>query len=200
MTKKDELVALISEDIVKLKYLPEEKLSEEKLSKIYGVSRAPIHDAIIELSKRGLINIVPHSGSYVSKINSKRLKDIYRIRYLLEVEACKEGFEKITKNNMTELDKVFKLLKKSNKSEDIFRADNLLHQTFYEASGNDLIKEIISVYDYELNRMRNSNILSKERKKSSKEEIIKIYNALKNKNKKETLNALKEHLRNIENY
>ena len=200
MSKKDELVALIGEDIVKLKYLPDEKLSEEKLSKIYGVSRAPIHDAIIELSKKGLINIVPHSGSYVSQINTKRLKDIYEIRHLLEIEACKKGFANINDEKINELDKAFSKLEKSNKIDDIFFADNLLHETFYEASDNKLIKEIIDMFNFELDRMRNSNILSKERKKASKEEIIKIYKALKRRNKKETLSALKEHLKNIESF
>lgn len=61
-----------------------EKISEQQLAEVLGVSRTPIREAIRRLSENGLVNLNPRTNATVSIITNKEAIDISKVRNVLE--------------------------------------------------------------------------------------------------------------------
>src|SRR5687767_15504799 len=64
-----------------------EPLSENALAKALGMSKAPIRAAMSELRLKGLVEVVPQSGTYVFSPTRQDIEDLCDFRFLLEGEA-----------------------------------------------------------------------------------------------------------------
>jgi GntR family transcriptional regulator, rspAB operon transcriptional repressor len=74
----------IKDNIVSLDLEPGSMVSESKLSAELGVSRTPVHEALIELSKSNLVEVYPQKGSFISLIDSKLVDEVRFLRLVLE--------------------------------------------------------------------------------------------------------------------
>ena len=70
----DSVYEQLLEEILTLQYLPGEKLSEILLAEKYGVSRAPVRNALGRLEQDGLVRIKPQSGTIVSEISIQKAR------------------------------------------------------------------------------------------------------------------------------
>ncbi len=71
--------------------LPGTFLNEEKLSQWIEISRGPIREALSKIEKEGFVTIIPNRGTMVSNITVLEIKDIFKIRKLLEPVAVKDS-------------------------------------------------------------------------------------------------------------
>jgi DNA-binding GntR family transcriptional regulator len=58
--------------------------SENVVSKNMGISKTPVHEALLELSHKGFIEILPKKGFLVKDLSEKEVRDIYGFRLALE--------------------------------------------------------------------------------------------------------------------
>lgn len=63
---------------------PGTKLAEERLSDIFGTSRARIREVLTQLANQRVVEIVPHRGAHVAKPTVEEAKDIFEARRLIE--------------------------------------------------------------------------------------------------------------------
>lgn len=82
---RDEIVRVLEHEIATAKLKPGERLDERVLAARFGVSRAPVRDAIGRLASLGFIVVKPRSGSYVNSLSASE------VLQLLEVMAGVEG-------------------------------------------------------------------------------------------------------------
>lgn len=80
----------IKDKILHLEFKPGRSISTASLASALGVSRTPVHDAIMKLANENLIDVFPKSGSRVSLIDIKRTEDERFIRKSLELHAIRE--------------------------------------------------------------------------------------------------------------
>jgi len=64
-----------------------EPLSEIALAKALGMSKAPVRAAMSELRLKGLVEVVPQSGTYVFSPTRQDIADLCDFRFLLEGQA-----------------------------------------------------------------------------------------------------------------
>lgn len=64
-----------------------EPLSENALARALGMSKAPIRAAMSELRLKGLVEVVPQSGTYVFSPSRQDIEDLCDFRFLLEGQA-----------------------------------------------------------------------------------------------------------------
>ena len=69
---------------------PGTPLSEAKLSDLFQVSRTPVREALFLLSQNGFVDIQPQVGTFVSKIDIKRIREIQYLRYYMETPVLTE--------------------------------------------------------------------------------------------------------------
>lgn len=61
--------ARLREDILCLKLAPGEPLDETSISRVFGLSRSPVREAIVRLASEGLVKTLPNKATVVAPLN-----------------------------------------------------------------------------------------------------------------------------------
>ena len=88
------IYSVLRQDIVALRLMPGEKLSENELAVRFGTSRAPVREALIRLVDDGLIEVRPQRGSFVTRISLRAMERARLVREALEVAIIRRAAEK----------------------------------------------------------------------------------------------------------
>jgi DNA-binding GntR family transcriptional regulator len=80
-----------------------ERIFENEVADMLGVSRVPVREAVRRLQQDGLLEVKPRSGIYVTSISPAEVDDIYRIRGALEGAAAGMAAERITDAELRDL-------------------------------------------------------------------------------------------------
>ena len=75
--------------IRELEMQPGSRLQKNEIGLEFGVSRAPVSEAIAWLAEEGLVDVYPQSGSFVAPIRPEDIREALLIRTGLEVEAAR---------------------------------------------------------------------------------------------------------------
>jgi DNA-binding GntR family transcriptional regulator len=191
-------------EILEMRFLPGEKISEAQLATKYNVSRAPIRDAIRSLEQERLVIVKPQVGTIISPVSLDKAVDICQIRLLLEPHAACISAETIPNEDLAKLEVSFNSIAKLNikpeeKKSLIFETDLNLHKTIWKFSGNDEIYRILNGYLGQMGRIRLTTAELASRLSPSVKEMFKIFTALKTRNPKAAQSAMYTHIFNIKN-
>lgn len=116
-----------------------EQLSETQIANALGMSKAPVRAAFMELKDKGLVTIVPQSGTYVFSPSPEDVRRLSHFRALLEIEAVREATRSPAPRLFTKLDDAIARMKRARgaKDWDAYRkADSSFHIALMEESGN----------------------------------------------------------------
>ena len=116
-----------------------EPLSETQIAKALGMSKAPVRAAFMELRDKGLVTIVPQSGTYVFSPTAEDVRMLSHFRALLENEAVQEAISRNPARLLAKLDAAIVRMKRAVTAQDweIYRkADSAFHIAFLEESDN----------------------------------------------------------------
>lgn len=128
-----------------------EPLSENDLAKALGLSKAPIRESLYELRLRGLVVVVPQSGSYVFSPTAEEIGELCDFRSLLETHAMHASMQNNARLLIAELSRIVREIKRSHSKGDIFQSkclDTSFHCTFIRHSGNRyLVQSYANIQD-----------------------------------------------------
>jgi DNA-binding GntR family transcriptional regulator len=116
-----------------------EPLSENDLAKALDVSKAPIRQSLNELRLKGLVVVVPQSGSYVFSPTREEIEELSDFRLLLEQRALVLSMENAAPAMLRSLKKIVDRMRDAYQASDIFQSkllDTEYHQTFINYSQN----------------------------------------------------------------
>lgn len=88
-TGRDYALRIIKDNIIRLGLPPGALISENELAAELGLSRTPVREALIELSKVGVIEIQPQKKSVVASIDYNLIEEARFMRKVLECEVVK---------------------------------------------------------------------------------------------------------------
>lgn len=137
---------IIQEDIINGRYEPGDSLVEMKLAEELGVSRTPIREAIRQLELEGLVTYIPNKGVYVTGISEQDIKDIYKIRSLVEGLAVKWAIERIEAHQLKELEEIVELMEyytEKGDMEQVTKLDTQFHDVIYDACKSRVLKNTL---------------------------------------------------------
>jgi DNA-binding GntR family transcriptional regulator len=77
-------VGQLRREIVGGTLVPGERLIEEQLTQRYGISRAPLREALRLLGQQGLVEHLPRRGVRVSTLSERDVQELYGLRDVLE--------------------------------------------------------------------------------------------------------------------
>jgi DNA-binding GntR family transcriptional regulator len=83
------LLTRLRDDIVTGAFALGERLSEEQISRHYGVTRAPVRPTLIKLQSEGLLQILPQRGAFVFDPTPEEVRALCELRTALELEAAR---------------------------------------------------------------------------------------------------------------
>jgi DNA-binding GntR family transcriptional regulator len=178
---------------------PGERLMEVQLAEEMGVSRTPVREAIRKLELENFVVMVPRKGAYVADISTKDIVDVFEIRAALETLAAGLAAERITDEELEELQRILVKNAESNSLEDLIAVDTKFHDVLYRASRNDRLVQIISNLREQIQRFRSTTLASPGRMKDTLEEHKKIVDAVAERNTALAQQLAQEHIDNAEN-
>ena len=158
--------------------------AEEKLSKSMSINLILIREALNRLEKEGFVTIIPRRGTMVSNMTAQELKDIFKIRRLLEPFAAKESLSRISRPKLKEIKKEFIALmaKPENKENGMrfFVIDERFHKLLNEKCRNKKLVDILDNFENHTNWFINLFLKNCSFKESIKE-YISIIEAIEKK-------------------
>lgn len=77
--------------------------NESRLVETFGVSKAPVREALIRLCSEGVLEIIPRYGYVVVRLTEKDEKDVISMRLMLETEALRSNFAQFSKCHLDRL-------------------------------------------------------------------------------------------------
>jgi DNA-binding GntR family transcriptional regulator len=155
--KADQVYELIRRSIIMLEMQPGAPIVEKSICSKLSVSRTPVREAIQRLAGEGLVNVIPHSGTYVSRISFEVAEEGFIIRRALEIESVRRASLRYSYAAGAELDAVLmrmRKLLKTNQLGNYLDEDDILHSTIARMSGLPRIWKFITMAKVHLDRMR----------------------------------------------
>lgn len=149
----DRVLDMLMEMIMSGELKMGEQLKTEDLANQLGVSRMPIREALKELEKKGLAETIPYIGTKLVKLTGEDVRQIYLARAALEPITAKYACERITDEEIRELEKIHEDYKKIVNHEpmdaiELYQQNRLFHFSIYRASKLDRINEMVeSLWD-----------------------------------------------------
>ena len=195
--------AQIRENILSGKYKDGMELREISLGEELGVSRTPVREALRQLELEGLVKIVPNKGAYVTSINAKDIKDIYKMRSMLEGLCARWATRYITEEQIEELEEViylseFYLKKKSQgKAVQVTELDGKFHLVLYQAANSRMLSHVLRDFHKYVQVARTMSVKSEDRARKSIEEHKAILEAIKQKDEDRAELLAHEHIMNV---
>lgn len=192
----------LREAIISAQLRPGERLMEIQLAEEMGVSRTPVREAIRKLELEGLVVMIPRKGAYVAGLSLKDIVDVFEIRGALEGLAAELAAERITDNELEELERyLVKISDEIEKGdlEKVVATDTDFHSILYQASRNQRLSQIISNLREQIQRFRTTSLSYPGRMKTALEEHRKIVEAISARDGVLACKLAQEHIENAEN-
>ena len=174
-------------------------LPENLLAREIGVSRTPIREALRSLEQDGYVKIIPQKGAFVSEISLEDLKEIYDIRKLLEPFAALSAVNRIPEEEIDEMEKGWKALKKAALAGEVdltrvSEMDLLLHLTITKYATNKRIGAIITTYHAQINRFQKLSAQSLSNIHETIGQHVEILEKLRERDARGLSSLLYEHI------
>ena len=116
-----------------------DQLSEIRLSRMLGISKTPVREALMQLRREGLVQIDPQRGTSIFRIKDEEIDQIAGFRRLLEIEAARALFASGQQAAVRATGKVVDAMDQALANEDFQtyrRLDADFHMALIEGAGN----------------------------------------------------------------
>jgi DNA-binding GntR family transcriptional regulator len=164
------------DDILNGRLAPGDRIVETRIAQRFGVSQAPVREALRDLELFGFVVSSPYRGAMVRQISVEDLVQIYPIRAALEGLAAREAATRIDAAALKRLHKLLLAMRGAAERGDMraeVEADYAFHLTIVEASGNWLLKQF-----WERMRLATTTFLTVSKSHRSLHEIAERHVAL----------------------
>ena len=196
---RDVVFNTLRQAILRGELKPGERLMEIQLANKLGVSRTPIREAIRKLELEGLVLMIPRKGAEVAEIREKGLRDVLEVRKALEELSVQLACDRITPEQISELEKAAAEFGRASKYEDvteIAQADVKFHDVIYQASDNQRLMQLLNnlgeqMYRYRVEYLKNAAVFGQ-----LVEEHEKLILHIKNHEKEMAVKIVCEHIDN----
>ncbi len=169
------------------------RLREMEISKLIGMGRTPVREALKRLEDERLLTHEPRRGLVITRINRQGVTELYAMREVLEGAAAEFAARHATE---AEIDNMQSILEQSeDPASDPVRMNLMFHEAIYGAAHNQhLIRTLQSITDTTF-LLGRSTLQSSERAQKAVVEHRQILDAIRNRDPEAASKAAKYHIR-----
>jgi DNA-binding GntR family transcriptional regulator len=135
----------IVERILDGTYGPGERIVESAVAAEFGVSQAPVREALRDLEAMRFVESQPHRGARVREVSTEELVQIYPVRAALEEVAGREAAPRITEHELALLGEELAGMRAAADAGDLHALmvhDTRFHEVIVEAAGNQVLLDV----------------------------------------------------------
>jgi DNA-binding GntR family transcriptional regulator len=173
--------------------------SEQEIASQLGMSRTPVHEAIIRLQEEGLVRVLPRRGVVVCAISPDDMREIYEVIIALETASAELLAEKPADERgpvAEELEAVNAEMQAALKADNLpawAKADERFHQLLVERSGNGRLARMFHTVMDQSHRARMLTLRLRPKPTASVREHRAIVDAIQEGNPEAAREAAKRH-------
>ncbi len=185
---------IVKENIINLEIKPGSLIGEQEIASLLNLSRTPVHEAFLELSKSKIINILPQKGCLVSYIDLELINEARFLRRCIEAALIEEACDIATPEDILELEENIKLQEfYMDNSKKFMELDNNFHKTLYRICNKMQCHYMVTLMSMHFDRVRNLTLQENRDDKIIKDHKA-ILEAIKNKDKTAGVEAFIKHI------
>lgn len=188
-TRKTSLVApsavqlayqAIKAEILSNRLRPGDAVPIERFVKELRLSRTPVREATLRLEREGLIEIRARMGTFVSHLDLRHIRDMYRVRRLLEGEAACEAALRAPVEALRQLQQKLAAFSETGDidTRGMSETGQRVHQLIVEHCENEQLRRLILSLQDHFTRFRSLSIRLPEKILSSHREHLAILDRL----------------------
>jgi DNA-binding GntR family transcriptional regulator len=176
----DQAHAAIRSDILSNRLRPGDPVPVEQYVKQLRLSRTPVREATLRLEREGLIDIRPRLGTFVSHLDLRSIRDMYRVRRLLEGEAAREAAARAPLEDIRSLRAALAAISEKPPIDAVGMSETgkRVHQLVVEYCGNDVLRSMLQSLQDHFTRFRSLSVQIPEKVLSSHHEHLAILDSL----------------------
>ena len=176
-----------------------ERLAEERLADLLGVSRTPVREALARLHAEHLLDRYADGGYYVAEPDLAGLRDLYELRITLEVRGLirsLEGFDRHDTALLEPLRDHWRALRQDlpEPAPDFVVTDESFHVELSRASGNLVLAETLTTVNARIRPVRMHDFLTEDRITATVTEHLGILEAVLAQDRDLSVRRMRAHI------
>jgi DNA-binding GntR family transcriptional regulator len=190
----------LRQGIMSQRYRPNESLVEQAVARELGISRTPVREALQQLSREGLVEVIPNRGAFVRTLSVDELLEIFEIKIRLEGLCAARAASRSGPAIAAKLHEATQAMAAaaSNRDGHAYRkADEIFHTALYEGAKSRQICNIIEDLNAHWYRMREGVAAIESRMAAAVQEHARVAEAVQSGDPQEAENAMRVHLENL---
>lgn len=147
-TAQEAVLTELRRAIVTGELRPGEQVLQDALAERFGVSRVPLREALKILEGEGQVTYRPHRGYFVARLDLDDLREVYRIRDLLESEAVSVAIERISPADLDAAALALEDVARASQAGDVHamtEANRRFHFTLIDAAGMPRLSRLLRI-------------------------------------------------------
>lgn len=195
----DYVFDVLKKEILDLELKPGQPISENEICVRFDVSRTPVREALRRLQEQGFVNTIPYSGTYVTRLNMKDIRQMIYMRVAVELMVMRDYMEIATPLMLEDIRHQIRLQElliqePDFEPEQFYRMDAQMHAIWFIATDKEKLWEFIQAQQLHYTRYRMLDFVTETDFTRIIKEHTRLLELLEQKDVAELEKVLKEHL------
>jgi DNA-binding GntR family transcriptional regulator len=193
-TTSSAVTRLLRQSLDQGRWASGEPLRQEEIAAELGVSRVPVREALFQLQAEGLLRMVPNKGMYVRTVSAYELRELFRLRVLIESDVLAEAVPLHTPATINRVETIQAALDKAGAVADWIAGDREFHEALYAPAQRGESMEVVRRLRFQVDRYYYARLKPGTRAQGWHEEHHALIRALRRRDAKAAVKVLQAHL------
>ena len=144
LARSQQIANSLKEEILSGKFPPGVRIRQEDIAEQFGASRSPVREALRILEAEGLINLVAHTGAWISHLSLAECEEMYQIRERVEPLLLRLSIPAMTDSVIAELSDLVNQMEATNDVETFLKLDRRFHLLSYSKAETVLVGDMVN--------------------------------------------------------
>ena len=144
LARSQQIANSLKEEILSGKFPPGVRIRQEDIAEQFGASRSPVREALRILEAEGLINLVAHTGAWISHLSLAECEEMYQIRERVEPLLLRLSIPAMTDSVIAELSDLVNQMEATNDVETFLKLDRQFHLLSYSKAETTLVGDMVN--------------------------------------------------------
>ncbi len=155
----EQVLSTLKQEILTLELKPGQSISENEICMRFDVSRTPVREALRRLQEQGFVHTIPYSGTYVTLLSLKNIREMIYMRVAVELMVMRDFMKIATPLLYEEVRHQIRcqellIQELQFESEIFYKMDAQLHAIWFQATGKTSLWEFIQAQQLHYTRFR----------------------------------------------
>ncbi len=190
----------LREAIIGMEFPPGTRLSEGEIAARFDVSRQPVREALISLSRIGLVQVLPQRGTIVTKISTRHMMQVRIAREALETAVVQRACDRFDPIIRSSIDSILESQARAAAEGDhiaIAIADSQFHAALAAGADCEMIWQMVMDVKAHMDRVRHLTLQDRDSMRILVQQHQAIVDAIDARDPEQAERAMRHHLLEI---